>query len=565
MRFFRLKSIAALRRGREGAAACLAVALLIVTFISSSCQCDPEGPCTIGDTQDNPDVGYRVGIQSGDGQVGPANQFLIDDVVAFVTDPAGNALSSSVQCVFTPRRGAIQVPGGATVSAQTAVDAAGTLCSVRWRSTLPGIDSMKVEFSIGGKRIPNYEWFTATFHGPATRVEIVTGDGQTGEANAELPVRTAITVVDALGLGVPGYRVWFIPQDGGQPNAGEVLNTSKFGVASMPSRWQLGPAAGTQHLIARVLDGQTGVVNAQLQNNPATFTATAGPPAPRSVARHPTSLPEPQSGYTGKAVAMRPAVRVLDAGGYPIEGVSVGFSIDDGGGSFGGITVMRIDSTDANGIAALPLDWILGMPGLNSVQANVHALGVANNPIVFTANAITNILPTVAITTPPDGISVQAGTPLQFRGRADDAEDGRLSGAALRWRSSLMGALGIDSIMTQTLTAGTHDIRLTATDAAGDSAFTTISLTVTDSYTASISGRASVSAYGVGGATITLNGALVQSFTQTDGNGNYSFSGLPGGTDTMTISAGLNIDFGPAKLVTLGAGQALVVNFPGSY
>jgi hypothetical protein len=565
MRFFRLKSIpAADRRGREGAAACLALALLIVMF-SSSCQCDPEAPCTSGDTQDNPDVGYRVGIQSGDGQVGPANQFLTNDVVAFVTDPAGNALTSSVQCVFTPRHGGIQVPGGATVSAQTAVDAAVTLCSVRWRSTSPGIDSMKVEFSISGKRIPNYEWFTATFHGPASRVEIVTGDGQTGEANAELPVRTAIKVVDALGLGVPGYRVWFVPQDGGQPNAGEVPNTSKFGVASMPSRWQLGPAAGTQRLIARVLDGQTGVANAQVQNNPATFTATAGPPAPRSVARHPASFPEPQSGYTGKAVAMRPAVRVLDAGGYPIEGVSVGFSIDDGGGSFGGITVMRIDSTDANGIAALPLDWILGMPGLNSVQANVHALGVANNPIVFTANTITNTLPTVSITAPADGISVQAGTPLQFRGHADDAEDGRLGAAALRWRSSLMGALGIDSILTQTLTAGTHDIRLTATDAAGDSAFTTITVTVTDSYSASISGRASVSGYGVGGATITLNGALVQTSTQTDGNGNYSFTGLPGGTYTMTISAGLNIDFGPAKLVTLGAGQALIVNFAGSY
>jgi hypothetical protein len=40
---------------------------------------------------------------------------------------------------------------------------------------------------------------------------------------------------------------------------------------------------------------------------------------------------------------------------------------------------------------------------------------------------------------------------------------------------------------------------------------------------------------------------------------------LPGGTYTMTISVGLNIDFGPAKLVTLGAGQALIVNFAGSY
>ncbi|WP_224362308.1 PKD domain-containing protein [Hyalangium versicolor] len=77
--------------------------------------------------------------------------------------------------------------------------------------------------------------------------------------------------------------------------------------------------------------------------------------------------------------------------------------------------------------------------------------------------------PTATITRPANGFTLFEGTPLTLEGTATDAEDGSLSGASLRWSSNLSGPLGTGSPLTVPgLTAGSHEITLTARDSTGN-------------------------------------------------------------------------------------------------
>jgi hypothetical protein len=72
-------------------------------------------------------------------------------------------------------------------------------------------------------------------------------------------------------------------------------------------------------------------------------------------------------------------VRIVDATGRPVAGVSVTFRIASGGGSFGGSNQLKID-TDANGLAEARMT--LGTtPGVNTATATASGL----NTLTFTA------------------------------------------------------------------------------------------------------------------------------------------------------------------------------------
>ena len=79
--------------------------------------------------------------------------------------------------------------------------------------------------------------------------------------------------------------------------------------------------------------------------------------------------------------------------------------------------------------------------------------------------------PTVEITTPEDGITVDAGTAVTFRGEATDVTSGP-EDLIFDWSSDLDGALGGEIsaggesiVLATALSAGTHTITLSVTDA----------------------------------------------------------------------------------------------------
>ncbi|HKA04225.1 MAG TPA: DNRLRE domain-containing protein, partial [Acidimicrobiales bacterium] len=89
-----------------------------------------------------------------------------------------------------------------------------------------------------------------------------------------------------------------------------------------------------------------------------------------------------------------------------------------------------------------------------------------------------NTPPVVTITAPADGAALLAGRRLHFTATARDAEDGNLD-AALAWSSSRDGALGRGpTLLTSTLSPGTHVITASVTDQAGETTTATVTVTV---------------------------------------------------------------------------------------
>jgi formylglycine-generating enzyme required for sulfatase activity len=92
---------------------------------------------------------------------------------------------------------------------------------------------------------------------------------------------------------------------------------------------------------------------------------------------------------------------------------------------------------------------------------------------------VANVLPVVAISSPLNGASFNAGTSITFQGSATDAEDGVLTGAALVWSSDRDGPFGTGvSVTTGALSTNVHMITLQATDSDGGSSSASITIHV---------------------------------------------------------------------------------------
>ncbi|MBN2045505.1 MAG: S8 family serine peptidase, partial [Anaerolineales bacterium] len=89
-----------------------------------------------------------------------------------------------------------------------------------------------------------------------------------------------------------------------------------------------------------------------------------------------------------------------------------------------------------------------------------------------------NTAPSVSITAPADGTSVEEGTSLTFTSSASDVEDGDLS-ASIVWTSNLDGGLGTGASVSAVLSVGTHTITASVEDSGGLTASDSITVTVT--------------------------------------------------------------------------------------
>jgi len=179
---------------------------------------------------------------------------------------------------------------------------------------------------------------------PAT-IRLVEGTVLSGVAGAELPAPLVVEVVDAAGKPVPNQIVNFrVVSGGGSVFAGTGLTN---GAGRVQERWTLGPRVGdSQVLEARAVDNDTG---ASLVF--ATFSATARPDAPASM---PIVSGDGQIGQARTALANPLVLAVADQYGNPVPGVSVAWTVEDGGGSLEASTT----TTDESGRASNR--WTLG-------------------------------------------------------------------------------------------------------------------------------------------------------------------------------------------------------------
>jgi lysophospholipase L1-like esterase len=163
---------------------------------------------------------------------------------------------------------------------------------------------------------------------------------------------------------VPGAAVTFAVTGGGGSITSPNATTNADGIAWVGS-WTLGATPGPNSLTATAT-GLTG--------SPVTFNASAETPPPAAMA---IAGGDGQTALAGQPVPVAPSVRVTDAEGVGVPGVTVTFSIRSGSGTISGGSPV----TNASGIATLG-SWVLGIGG-NSLFASVP--GLSGDPLVFVA------------------------------------------------------------------------------------------------------------------------------------------------------------------------------------
>ena len=202
--------------------------------------------------------------------------------------------------------------------------------------------------------------------GPGTVAVIHAGNSQTAAAGTVVPVAPSVKVTDAASNPVVGVRVTFAVTAGGGTVAGQQPLTNAQGIATLGS-WTLGPTVGQNSLTAQV-DGIVTALTFQA-------TGTVGPAAHLSLVDG-----DGQNATIGTAVPVSPAVKVTDAHGNLVTGLTVNFVIGSGGGTLTGAAPI----TNAEGIARVGA-WRLGfLPGVNTLTATREGIP----PVSFTANAV---------------------------------------------------------------------------------------------------------------------------------------------------------------------------------
>jgi adhesin/invasin len=204
--------------------------------------------------------------------------------------------------------------------------------------------------------------------GEAADIEILSGDGQFGQAGAALPDPAMVKVTDTRGRPVANQDVAFSIGSGGGSVAPATVKTDAMGQAA--ADWTLGPNAGSQLLRVQTARGGSGTLEV-------TFRATA-------VAGTGSVLVgvsgDDQTGPVNSALADSLVVKATDALGNPVANVEVTWSVS-GGGSITPVTVV----TDAGGLAAA--ERVLGTTaGAQTARATV--VGFTGSPVTFSHTAV---------------------------------------------------------------------------------------------------------------------------------------------------------------------------------
>jgi large repetitive protein len=226
---------------------------------------------------------------------------------------------------------------------------------------------------------------------PAT-ITVVSGDTQVGSAGAVLSQPLVVRVTDSRQRPVANQTVGFAIEAGGGQVAPSSTATDADGLAS--ATWTLGAAAGQQRLRAQA----TG--NGAPANLGVSFTAGAQSGAP---GRLELVSGDGQIGSVGTALAEPLVVRVTDALGNPVGGVTVAWSVS-GGGS------IEPASAESGTDGLVRAERVLGpQAGPQSAQATVDGLDAS--PVTFTHSADASV-PTSLVRVSGDNQTAPAGFQL---------------------------------------------------------------------------------------------------------------------------------------------------------
>ncbi|MFZ0429242.1 MAG: hypothetical protein WAO20_14070, partial [Acidobacteriota bacterium] len=176
-------------------------------------------------------------------------------------------------------------------------------------------------------------------------------------------------------------------------------------------------------------------------------------------------------GYTKSSPSIVPSIRVTGRqSGDPAGSLQPETSLKDGEVAYdsfqrpgphrwGDYTEMTIDPDGQT-------FWYIGEYSKDITNFNPTKWGNFIGSFQFASCAGGNAPPSVTISSPSDGASFPAGTPVSFSGSAGDTEDGDLT-SSLAWTSSLDGPIGSGGSFSAILSTGTHVITASVTDSGG--------------------------------------------------------------------------------------------------
>jgi hypothetical protein len=297
-----------------------------------------------------PAVPTEVEILTGDGQSGMAGSALAEAPALRVLDQHDRPLPG-VSVAFAVAEGVGAVATASATTDERGIAAAGawTLGPVTGRQTLTA--------SVRG--LPDVTFSATVLPGAPAALTPQVGDVQVAVVGTTLPVAPAIRVTDAHGNAVPGVLVRFTPGMGSGAIAANQRVSDENGLA-VAGDWTLGTTAGTQTLQAEI----DGLPAARFH-----ATALAGPAAGLEIVSG-----NGQFAVVGTAVAVAPAVRVVDAFRNPVSGADVRFEIVVGDGALDGAQgSLLASSSDPLGVARVGR-WTLGTrAGANSLRASLNS------------------------------------------------------------------------------------------------------------------------------------------------------------------------------------------------
>ncbi|MBL0890514.1 MAG: hypothetical protein IBJ19_07860 [Gemmatimonadaceae bacterium] len=335
-----------------------------------------------------------VSVSAGNGQSVPVGRPVPIEPAVRVADSFGNPVAGA-EVLFEVVSG-----GGSAVSRRQVTNAQGIATVGGW--TLgDDIGTNPLHATVQGQNItgnPVTFTATATAGAPAT-VSIASGNNQTATVGQTVALPPSVVVRDNRGNPVPGVAVTFLIGSGGGAITGASAVTGANGIATVGG-WTLGATAGTQTLIARV------------NNLPdVTFTATATAGVASVITAQSTQNLGNVVVAISQAAPSLPSVRVTDAQGNPVAGVTVTFELGNlNSGSITGATQV----TNANGVATLGSWTLPTTTGIVSVVASIPNV----TGITFTANmvaAAATRLVLVSSTAPTTGAAGNTLNTVVFR------------------------------------------------------------------------------------------------------------------------------------------------------
>ena len=306
----------------------------------------------------------QVVVSAGDNQSAIAGSAVATPPSLTVQDAHGNGVEG-IAVTFTVASGGGSITGGSQTS-----DADGIATVGSWTlGTTAGANTLSA--SAAGVAAPAI--ITATgLTGTATAVELLAGDAQSDSVAATLPTAYVVRVVDSNLNGVEGIPVsWEVTGGGGTIGGSGTasIDTDQDGLSTAVR--VLGTTPGT-HTVSAAVGGLNTVV----------FTATASVGSPDEIR---ITAGNGQTATVGTAVTIDPQVVVEDVFDNPIQGHSVTFSVQTGGGTVDPTTPL---TTGADGTATAT-SWTLGTVAASSNNTlRAQATGtLTGNPVTFTATA----------------------------------------------------------------------------------------------------------------------------------------------------------------------------------